>query len=111
MKSTSFLPNIFTGVAVLLGTQHASAVPYGSVNQYTNSSTAASYNPSQSDATVGLMDVNPNMPHDPDPQCQFWWDNDGSIPCKDMPKSFKISLESWLRWVPIDASYSTAQTY
>ncbi|CAG7557594.1 unnamed protein product [Fusarium equiseti] len=100
MKSTSFLPKIFTSVAVLLGTQHASAVPYGSVTQYTNSSTAASSNPSQSDATVGWMDVDPNMPHDPDPQCQFWWDNDGSIACKDMPKSFKISLESWLRWNP-----------
>ncbi|KAH7190960.1 hypothetical protein BKA60DRAFT_471939 [Fusarium oxysporum] len=46
------------------------------------------------------MDIDPNMPHDPDPECQFWWDNDGSLSCKDTPKAFKISLQDWLRWNP-----------
>ncbi|KAH6980184.1 hypothetical protein EDB82DRAFT_560119 [Fusarium venenatum] len=68
---------------------------------YTNSSTTTSHpGPTDTHTVIELMDIEPNMPHDPDLQCQFWWDNDGSVSCKEMPKAFKISLEDWLRWNP-----------
>ncbi|KAL4869532.1 hypothetical protein BDV12DRAFT_196162 [Aspergillus spectabilis] len=36
----------------------------------------------------------PSFPYDPDttPYCTWWWDNDGSIPCEDMPATWGISL-------------------
>ncbi|KAF5002925.1 hypothetical protein FDECE_10480 [Fusarium decemcellulare] len=104
MGSANFLPRVLTGVAVLLAIQNVHAVPYGTVTgvvQYANSSTTVSPHPGPTDThTVGLMDIDPNMPHDPDPECRFWWDNDGSLSCKDIPDAFRISLEDWLRWNP-----------
>ncbi|EEU33361.1 uncharacterized protein NECHADRAFT_56796 [Fusarium vanettenii 77-13-4] len=46
------------------------------------------------------MDVDPNMPHDPNPDCEFWWDNDGSVACEDIAPSFKIKFEDFLSWNP-----------
>ncbi|KAG9250036.1 uncharacterized protein F5Z01DRAFT_630406 [Emericellopsis atlantica] len=42
------------------------------------------------------------MPHDPDtnPDCSWWWDNDGSISCEDMPREWGISREDFLAWNP-----------
>ncbi|KAL4920060.1 hypothetical protein BDW62DRAFT_199150 [Aspergillus aurantiobrunneus] len=46
-------------------------------------------------------DETPNFPSDPDTTsyCTWWWDNDGSIPCSDMPAVWGITLEDFLRWV------------
>ncbi|KAL4998532.1 hypothetical protein BDV10DRAFT_201217 [Aspergillus recurvatus] len=47
-------------------------------------------------------DETPNFPYDPDTTsyCTWWWDNDGSIPCSDMPAFWGITLEEFLRWNP-----------
>lgn len=31
--------------------------------------------------------------------CTWWWDNDGSVACKDMPSAWGISMDDFLRWV------------
>ncbi|KAG8667748.1 hypothetical protein FPOAC2_12938 [Fusarium poae] len=104
MWSYNFRPSSMAGALMLLAIQTVHAVPYATatgVRHYTNSSTTAFHPyPTDTHTVIGLMDIEPNMPHDPDAQCQFWWDNDGSISCKEMPKAFKISLEDWLRWNP-----------
>jgi hypothetical protein len=52
-------------------------------------------------APMRLMDDSPNYPHDPNTvaSCTWWWDNDGQIPCADMPFEWGISMENFLRWV------------
>ncbi|KAL3478573.1 hypothetical protein BJX99DRAFT_105093 [Aspergillus californicus] len=47
-------------------------------------------------------DETPNFPSDPDTTsyCTWWWDNDGSIPCADMPGVWGITLADFLRWNP-----------
>lgn len=114
------LPSSFlAGVLALLAVQNVQAMPHASVigGRFTNSSTTASVRPggmtvSISPATtaapprqsstgshrIGIMDIDPNMPHDPNPECRYWWDNDGSIACDKMPRSFKITMEQWLEW-------------
>ncbi|KAK0385976.1 hypothetical protein NLU13_7150 [Sarocladium strictum] len=54
------------------------------------------------DDSIHIMDETPNMPFDPNTEktCVWWWDNDGSIACKDMPTEWGISMENWLRWNP-----------
>ena len=49
-----------------------------------------------------LMDERPQMPFDPNtnPDCAWWWDNDGSISCQNMPAEWGISLENFLAWNP-----------
>lgn len=46
-------------------------------------------------------DEKPNFPYDPNTTsyCTWWWDNDGSISCKDMPAAWGITMEDFLRWV------------
>ncbi|KEY73173.1 hypothetical protein S7711_04139 [Stachybotrys chartarum IBT 7711] len=34
------------------------------------------------------------------PYCTWWWDNNGSIPCEDMPDAWLITREDFLRWNP-----------
>ncbi|KAF9894401.1 hypothetical protein FE257_007904 [Aspergillus nanangensis] len=64
-----------------------------------------------------LRDASPNSPSDPNTiaTCTWWWDNDGSIACKDMPFEWGISMEDFLRWNPsITAgcgNYLTGQSY
>lgn len=52
-------------------------------------------------APMRIMDEKPNYPHDPNTisSCTYWWDNDGQIPCADMPGEWGISMENFLRWV------------
>ncbi|KAH6874031.1 LysM domain-containing protein [Thelonectria olida] len=63
------------------------------------------------------MDATPNMPYDPntDPNCSWWWDNDGSIACKNMPGEWGITLADFLRWNPSITSdcgnYITGKSY
>ncbi|RSL48378.1 hypothetical protein CEP53_009568 [Fusarium sp. AF-6] len=107
--SNSFLPAILTGAAVILSAQNVQAIPHAAVPngvRYTNSSvatppvTAAPHASSTKPNEVGIMDVDPNMPHDPNPDCEFWWDNDGSVACEDIAPSFKIKFEDFLSWNP-----------
>ncbi|KAM0254536.1 hypothetical protein ACHAQJ_006696 [Trichoderma viride] len=64
-----------------------------------------------------VMDATPNMPYDPntDPSCSWWWDNDGSLACKDMPGEWGITLADFLRWNPSITSdcgnYVTGKSY
>lgn len=48
-----------------------------------------------------IMDQTPNMPFDPNTiaTCTWWWDNDGSISCKNMPAEWGISMDNFLAWV------------
>jgi hypothetical protein len=41
------------------------------------------------------------MPYDPNTvsQCTWWWDNDGSIACKDIPSARGTTLADFRRWV------------
>lgn len=50
---------------------------------------------------LSLMDETPNFPFDPNTvaPCTWWWDNDGSISCQNMPSEWGISLADFLRWV------------
>ncbi|KAH7122762.1 hypothetical protein B0J11DRAFT_464848 [Dendryphion nanum] len=47
-------------------------------------------------------DEKPGFPTDPNTvrSCTWWYDNDGSIPCNDMPAAWAISLETFRRWNP-----------
>ncbi|KAJ4169798.1 hypothetical protein NW754_005946 [Fusarium falciforme] len=51
---------------------------------------------------IKLMGTSPKYPSHPDTTkfCSWWWDNDGSIACKDMPDAWSISMEDFLRWNP-----------
>lgn len=51
-------------------------------------------------------DETPSMPYDPDTtsHCTWWWDNDGSIACSDIPSTWGITLEDFRRWVSFDFS-------
>ncbi|PCD24494.1 hypothetical protein AU210_013613 [Fusarium oxysporum f. sp. radicis-cucumerinum] len=65
---------------------------------------------------IGIMDAKPNMPHDPNPDCRWWWDNDGSVACKDMAEFWGgFSQEDFLRWNPSLTSdcgnYITGRSY
>lgn len=50
---------------------------------------------------LGVRDEAPGMPFDPDTisTCSWWWDNDGSIACSDMPAEWGMSLKNFLLWV------------
>ncbi|PGH27223.1 hypothetical protein AJ80_01180 [Polytolypa hystricis UAMH7299] len=47
-------------------------------------------------------DETPQFEYDPDtsPYCSWWWDNDGSLLCEDIPSLWGITLEDFLRWNP-----------
>ncbi|KAF2473993.1 uncharacterized protein BDR25DRAFT_386910 [Lindgomyces ingoldianus] len=47
-------------------------------------------------------DEKPALPFDPNttPYCTWWYDNDGSIPCSQMPALWVISLDDFRRWNP-----------
>ena len=52
-------------------------------------------------APVRLMGLEPKFPFDPNTisTCTYWWDNNGEIPCADMPAEWGVSMEAFLRWV------------
>ncbi|KAK8101915.1 LysM domain-containing protein [Apiospora kogelbergensis] len=51
---------------------------------------------------VTIMDAKPNYPSDPNttPFCSWWWDNDDSVPCADVPEAFDITMDDFVRWNP-----------
>jgi hypothetical protein len=51
--------------------------------------------------TLSQRDEVPTMPYDLDTTsyCTFWYDNDGSIPCAEMPDVWYTTLASFRRWV------------
>ncbi|KAK4247525.1 hypothetical protein C7999DRAFT_14483 [Corynascus novoguineensis] len=53
-------------------------------------------------SAVRVRDAVPNYPVAPDttPYCSWWWDNDGSISCEDMPDIWDITLDDFVRWNP-----------
>ncbi|KAI1860817.1 uncharacterized protein JN550_011279 [Neoarthrinium moseri] len=59
-----------------------------------------------SSGDMEAMDAQPNYPSDPNttPYCSWWWDNDGSIPCEDMPDAWGITMDDFVRWNPSLAS-------
>ena len=46
-------------------------------------------------------DETPQLPYDPNTTqyCSWWWDNDGSVPCADIPAAWGITLADFQRWV------------
>ncbi|KXJ87029.1 LysM domain-containing protein, partial [Microdochium bolleyi] len=52
--------------------------------------------------SLGVRDATPNLPHDDktESSCSWWIDNDGSIPCQNIPSEWGISLDNWLYWNP-----------
>lgn len=56
---------------------------------------------SNSTGEMHVMDESPNFPSDPNTisTCTWWWDNDGSISCKNMPAEWGISMANFLAWV------------
>ena len=44
----------------------------------------------------------PNFPFDPETSawCTWWYDNDGSTPCEEIPMYWGITDEQWKRWNP-----------
>jgi hypothetical protein len=57
--------------------------------------------PSNTTGGMHIMDESPNFPYDPNTVagCVWWYDNDGSISCKNMPKEWAITMEDFLAWV------------
>ncbi|OLN89002.1 LysM domain-containing protein-like protein 6 [Colletotrichum chlorophyti] len=57
--------------------------------------------PAAEEFDMKLMGDVPSFPSDPNTThyCSWWWDNDGSIPCANMPGEWGISLADFLRWV------------
>ncbi|KAF7558113.1 hypothetical protein G7Z17_g83 [Cylindrodendrum hubeiense] len=51
---------------------------------------------------IKLQGVSPKYPSHPDTTkyCSWWWDNDGSVSCKDIPDTWSIRMEDFLRWNP-----------
>ncbi|KAJ5165060.1 uncharacterized protein N7500_006890 [Penicillium coprophilum] len=47
-------------------------------------------------------DETPSMSYDPETTsyCTWWWDNDGSIACENIPSAWGISLADFRRWNP-----------
>ncbi|KAH6679949.1 LysM domain-containing protein [Plectosphaerella plurivora] len=45
---------------------------------------------------------NPLFPYDPNTikTCSYWFDNDGTIPCANMPGEWGITMENFLKWNP-----------
>ncbi|KAH8178523.1 hypothetical protein LIA77_00042 [Sarocladium implicatum] len=78
---------ISASAAILLLTVGASAAPRARSNETT---------------AVHVMELKPNYPYDPNTisTCTYWWDNNGEIPCADMPGEWGISMEAFLRWNP-----------
>lgn len=87
--------SIFLAGVLALAIHHVEGRPY-----HGNTTTAAATR-TGSAGDVHVMDATPNMPFDPntDPNCSWWWDNDGSISCKDMPSEWGITLTDFVRWV------------
>lgn len=58
-------------------------------------------------------DETPNFPYDPDTTsyCTWWWDNDGSISCNDIPAVWGVTLEDFLRWVRFSSFLSLFLSY
>lgn len=54
---------------------------------------------------VTVMDAKPNYPSDPNttPYCSWWWDNDDSVHCEDIPEAFDITMDDFVRWVSMEA--------
>ncbi|KAL0929844.1 LysM domain-containing protein [Colletotrichum truncatum] len=79
--------NLLVCALTLLAARHAEAAPsnrYGLVERQ----------------GMGIRDVKPQYPHDPYAGCRWWWDNDGSIACEDMPAEWGVSLETLISWNP-----------
>jgi hypothetical protein len=57
-------------------------------------------------------DETPSMPYDPDTTsyCTWWWDNDGSIACNDIPSAWGITLADFRRWVSSSTPHATNTT-
>ena len=51
--------------------------------------------------TMEIKDASPNYPTYPDtsPYCSWWWDNDGSISCEEMPDAWGFTWDDFVRWV------------
>ncbi|EGY17220.1 LysM domain-containing protein [Verticillium dahliae VdLs.17] len=49
-----------------------------------------------------LQDAKPAFPYDPNTiaKCSWWWDNEGQIPCANMPAEWGITMQDFLRWNP-----------
>lgn len=47
-------------------------------------------------------DETPKFPHDSatTEYCTWWWDNDGSVACENMPSAWGMSMKDFLRWNP-----------
>ncbi|KAG9199588.1 hypothetical protein G6514_008350 [Epicoccum nigrum] len=57
---------------------------------------------SSSLASNSKRDEQPLLPYDPNTTeyCTWWYENDGSVACNDMPATWAITLEAFRRWNP-----------
>ncbi|KAF2828938.1 hypothetical protein CC86DRAFT_286527 [Ophiobolus disseminans] len=57
---------------------------------------------SNTTGSVHIMDELPKFPSAPNTimTCMWWWDNDASISCKNMPAEWGISMANFLAWNP-----------
>jgi hypothetical protein len=56
---------------------------------------------SSSLASASRRDEKPLLPYDPNTteSCTWWFENDGSVACDDMPAAWAITLADFRRWV------------
>jgi hypothetical protein len=54
-------------------------------------------------ASVSRRDEKPLLPYDPNTtkSCTWWFENDGSVACDDMPAAWAITLADFRRWVVV----------
>lgn len=56
--------------------------------------------------------MDPTLPHDPNTTeyCTWWIDNNGSMSCKDIPDTWAISMDDFVRWVSTLQSFFKSVT-
>ena len=57
-----------------------------------------------------IRDAVPHYPSYPDTTsyCSWWWDNDGSISCEEMPDAWGFTWDDFVRWVSYLALLTSA---
>ncbi|RYP13788.1 hypothetical protein DL765_006737 [Monosporascus sp. GIB2] len=71
-------------------------------------------------AAPSVMNIRDAVPHYPSypnttPYCSWWWDNDGSISCEEMPDAWGFTWDDFVRWNPSLAAgcsaYKTSMSF
>lgn len=78
--------------------QTGSAVPSDAV---ASTSEVVVSETADADEIMRLMGPDPRFPHheSASPYCTWWYDNQGGIPCEEMPAFWDITVAQWHLWV------------